>query len=324
MLEPDGALFEVNDLRAYFFTREGVTRAVDGLTFELQEGDSLGLVGESGCGKSTTALAIMGLMPRPGKVVSGSITFSGTDLLKLTETEFRKNYRWKRISIVFQGSMDALNPVFRVGDQITEAIKLHEKTTEREANERARKLIQLIGIDPERINNYPHELSGGMRQRIMIAMALACDPKLVIADEPTTALDVIVQAQVLQLLNELREKLNLSMILISHDLSVVAETCNRVAIMYAGKIVESGDAIDIYRQPSHPYTQGLISAYPNLASEKKELVSIPGQPPDLRAPPTGCRFHPRCPFALERCTREEPPFTKIGASHAACWLLSGG
>lgn len=322
---PGSVFFEVNNLRTYFFTREGATKAVDGISFKLREGDALGLVGESGCGKSTTALAIMGLVPRPGRTVSGSICLEGIDLLQLKEQEFRRNYRWKRISMVFQGSMNALNPVFKVGDQITEAIKLHERVSDQQAKSRARELIELIGIDADRADNYPHELSGGMKQRMMIAMALACNPELVIADEPTTALDVIVQAQVLRLLGDLRQKLRLSMILISHDLSVVAETCNKVAIMYAGKIVEIGDAVQVYTKPSHPYTQGLMSAFPNLVSEKKELVSIPGQPPDLRSPPSGCRFHPRCPYVFDRCRKEEPTYTRTGeGNYAACWMLNSG
>jgi len=318
------ALLEVDDLRVFYYTRKGPVKAVDGVSFALEKGDSLGIAGESGCGKSTTVLAMMRLIPRSGKIVSGGVFFDGVDLTKLTEEEFRKNHRWKKIAMVFQGSMNVLNPVFKVGDQIGEAIMLHKGVEKNVARARVREVLTLVGIDPSRADHYPHELSGGMKQRIVIAMALACDPDLVIADEPTTALDVLVQAQILKLIKNLRKTLNLSMILVSHDPSLIADICNRVAIMYAGKIVEIGGVVDVFTNPSHPYTQGLTRAIPSIAGEKKSLVSIPGQPPDLLVPPTGCRFHPRCPYAFDLCRRKDPSLTKLDNHYAACHLISGG
>lgn len=316
-------LLEVDNLRVSFFTRKGPVSAVDGVNFRLEKGDVMGLAGESGSGKTTVALAIMRLIYPPGRIVSGRIRFDKTDLTRLSEQELRKNYRWKRMSMVFQGAMNALNPVFKVGDQIAEAIMLHEGADGHEAKARARELIELTGVDPRRANYYPHELSGGMKQRVVIAMALACNPDLVIADEPTTALDVIVQAQVLKVMNELLRKLNLSMILISHDLSVIAESCNKVGIMYGGRIVELADTVSVFKNPRHPYTQGLLNAFPSLVGPKKDLISISGQPPDLLNPPSGCRFHPRCPYASAKCKSEEPCLVDLGENHhAACHLLT--
>ena len=312
-------LLSVENLKAYFFTMKGPVKAVDDVTFSLERGDVLGLAGESGCGKTTTALAILKLLPEPGRIVNGRIIFDGMDLVKLSEEEMRRKVRWKRISLIFQGAMNALNPVFKVGDQIAEAIMLHEDVTKEEALERAAELFEMIGIEKSMINRYPFELSGGMRQRAMIAMALACRPDLVISDEPTTALDVIVQAQVLKLMTKLKDELNLSFIVITHDLSVIAEVCNKVAIMYAGKLAEIGDVVTIFKKPMHPYTQGLIGAVPSV-KEKKELISIPGYPPDLLNPPKGCRFHPRCKYAMDICKKEEPEMKIIEGHRVACHL----
>jgi len=253
--------------------------------------------------------------------LGGKILFKGNDLAKLKEEEMRK-IRWKGISIVFQGAMNALNPVYKVGDQIVEAISVHEPEVNKdEARKRVGKLLETVGIDPLRADNYPHEFSGGMRQRALIAMALACNPDLLIADEPGTALDVIVQAQVLRLMKELKDRLNLAMILITHDLSIITETCEKIAIMYAGKIVEQGDILTIYQEPLHPYTKGLIGAFPSIKAAKKRMSSIPGFPPDLLNPPLGCRFHPRCPYVMDVCKREEPRLVKAGKRYVACHLV---
>ncbi|MBS7636081.1 ABC transporter ATP-binding protein [Candidatus Bathyarchaeota archaeon] len=314
------ALLRVEGLKTYFKTMSGYVKAVDGVSFEVEGGKATGLAGESGCGKTTVALSILRILPFNGEIRDGKIMFKGRDLLKLDEDEVREEIRWKEISIVFQGAMNALNPVYTVADQMVEAIMVHEPdVTRKEALERCAKLMELVGIDPSRINNYPHEFSGGMRQRAMIAMALACNPSILIADEPSTALDVIVAAQVLKLLKELKMKLNLGMILITHDLSIIAELCEKTAIMYAGKIVEYGDVVAIFKEPLHPYTQGLISAFPNITGKRQKLVSIPGAPPDLLAPPPGCRFHPRCNYAKGKCKIEEPAFIEISKGHyVAC------
>jgi len=315
-------LLEVHGLKTYFETTKGYVKAVDNVSFSLDKGDAFGLAGESGCGKTTTGLSIIKLLPSNGKILDGKIIFDGIDLISLPEEILRKNIRWKRISIVFQGAMNALNPVYTVGDQIMEAILTHEDISNEEAKERVIKLFELVGIDPSRINNYPFEFSGGMKQRAMIAMALACNPDIVITDEPTTALDVIVQAQVLKLLKSLKEELNLSLIMISHDLSVIAETCNKVAIMYAGKIVEMADVVRLFKNPLHPYSQGLMNSFPSLKGPRKKLISIPGSPPNLLSPPLGCRFHPRCQYALEKCKQEEPLLMEIDKGHyVACHLL---
>ena len=315
------ALLEIDGLRTYYFTSEGVVKAVDNVSLSLERGESLGLAGESGCGKSTFGYSILRLVPPPGRIVGGKIVFDGKDILRLDEETFRKEYRWKRISMVFQGAMNALNPVRRIGDQIVEAILAHdENATEEEAYKRAGDLLELVGIERVRLRSYPHELSGGMKQRVVIAMALALNPDLLIADEPTTALDVVVQAQILNLLKELKNKFKMSLILITHDLSVIAEIADKVAIMYAGKVVEWGTSEQIFENPQHPYTRGLISSVPRLRG-KKSLFWIPGQPPDLINPPHGCRFHPRCPYVMERCRREEPPMIEVEPKHyVTCWL----
>ena len=312
-------LLSVENLKTYFKTSRGFVKAVDGVSFTLEKGDSLGLAGESGCGKTTTALSILRLLPPNGRIVGGKIIFDGINLLKLDEESFRKKIRWKRISIIFQGAMNALNPVFKVGDQIAEAIMIHEKVSKEDALKRAQDLLEFIGIDRKMAFRYPFELSGGMRQRAMIAMALALNPDLVISDEPTTALDVIVQAQVLKLMRELQERLGLSLILITHDLSVIAELCNKVAIMYAGKIVEIGTVYQIFKNPKHPYTRGLIQSFPNIRAPKSEFKSIPGAPPNLLHPPPGCRFHPRCPYTKQICREEEPEMVEVEPGHfVAC------
>jgi len=317
------ALLEVRNLRTYYFTSKGIVKAVDNVSFSLERGESLGLAGESGCGKSTLGYSLLRLVPPPGRIVGGEIRFDGVDILSLEEEKFRREYRWKRISMVFQGAMNALNPVRRVGDQIVEAILAHdENIDEDKAYERAGELLELVGIERARLKSYPHELSGGMKQRVVIAMALALNPDLLIADEPTTALDVVVQAQIMNLLKELKNKLKMSLILITHDLSIIAEIADRVAIMYAGKIVEIGTSEQIFENPLHPYTKGLIASIPRLRG-KKELYWISGQPPDLVNPPQGCRFNPRCPFTKDLCRKEEPPMIEVEPNHfVACWLYA--
>jgi len=313
-------LLEARNLKTYFYTAKGIVKAVDNVSFELYKGEALGIAGESGCGKSTLAYSLMRLVPPPGKLVSGEIIFQGRDITKLSEEEFRREVRWKGISMVFQGAMNALNPVYNIGDQLAEVLMLHQNYTKKEALETAKKLLEMVGIEPRRIKSYPHELSGGMKQRVVIAMALALMPPLVIADEPTTALDVVVQAQVMNLLKRLRRELGLSVILISHDLSLIAEIADKIAIMYGGKIVEYGTSEQIYNNPQHPYTKGLLNSIPRLHGEIKDLTWIPGVPPDLINPPPGCRFEPRCPFAHERC-KEEPPVVEVEPGHkVACWL----
>ncbi len=317
-------LLIVDRLRTYYKTLRGYVKAVDGVNFSVDKREALGLAGESGCGKTTVALSILRILPPNGEIIEGKILLDSTDITKLDEDEMREKIRWKKVSIVFQGAMNALNPVYSVGDQIVEAIRLHEpEVSKREALERAAKLFELVGIDPSRITGYPHEFSGGMRQRAMIAMALASNPSLLIADEPATALDVIVAAQVLRLLKELKDKLGLGMIQITHDLSIIAELCEKTAIMYAGKIVEYGDVFTIFKNPLHPYTQGLMSSFPSVrAKEKVKLISIPGSPPDLLDPPSGCRFYPRCKFAMEVCRKEDPAFLEMDKGHfVACHLI---
>jgi len=316
-------VLQVQNLRTYYKILRGYVRAVENVSFDVKQGEALGLAGESGCGKTTIALSILKILPPGGFIAGGKILVDGINIPALDEYEMRMNVRWKKIAIIFQGAMNALNPVYRISEQIVEAITLHEPGVEvSEARERAMKLFELVGIEPSRIDNYPHEFSGGMRQRAMIAMALACNPKLLIADEPGTALDVIVQAQVLKLMKELKEKLNLSMIMITHDLSIITETCERTAIMYAGKIVELGTVKTIFKEPLHPYTQGLIGAFPELKAPRMRMVSIPGSPPDLLRPPPGCRFHPRCPYAMEICKTKDPEFINLGKEHfVACHLV---
>jgi peptide/nickel transport system ATP-binding protein len=317
-------LLEVDGLKTYFKTQEGTLKAVDGISFDLDRGQAMGLAGESGCGKTTAALSIMKLLPANGFIAGGSINFMGQDMSKVTGDKLRA-IRWRDISIIFQGAMNALNPVKRVGDQIVEPILLHEKVDEAVAVKRVKELFELVGINPNRIREYPHEFSGGMRQRVMIAMALACRPKLVICDEPTTALDVMIQAQILQLLKSLQQELELAMIIISHDLSVLAETCDQLSIMYAGKIVERASAVEVFSNPQHPYTKGLIAAFPNIRGDRKMPASIAGNPPNLINAPKGCRFADRCYARQDRCVEEEPPLIEVLPGHfAACHFVKPG
>lgn len=314
-------ILEVRDLVTHYSTLQGPVEAVDHVSFNVDEGHTVGLAGESGCGKTTAALSIMGLLPFNGRVIGGQIILDGEDLLQKDESELKK-IRWKKISMVFQGAMNALNPVINVGEQIAEVILEKEEITKDEAWERVRELYELVELEPSRVKDFPHEFSGGMRQRVMIAMALALYPKLVIADEPITALDVIVQNQILDLMKDLQKKLNLSQILITHDLSVIAETCEKAGIMYAGKLVEHADTVEIYKRPLHPYTSALIGAYPSIIGEKRTLKFIPGAPPNLINPPKGCRFHPRCPYAKEICGKEEPEYIEKEAEHfVACHFV---
>lgn len=307
-------LLEVKNLKTYFTISQGVVKAVDDVSFELDYGEALGLVGESGSGKTTSALSISKLLPKEGKVYGGEILLEGNDLAKLSEKEIQK-YRWNDVSIVFQGAMNALNPVMKIGKQIAEAIILHQGLDEKAAYERAGQLLELVEISKDRVNNYPHEFSGGMKQRVMIAMALACDPKVIIGDEPTTALDVMVQAQILNLIKKLRKELNMGFILITHDLSILAETCDNIAIMYAGKIAEIGNIDDIFEETSHPYTKKLIACFPDISGEKNMSDGIPGSPPNMLELPSGCAFHPRCDYASDICKQEVPAMTEIRPGH---------
>jgi len=321
--DPNAPLLEVTNLRTHFTLESGIVKAVDGVSFRLDYGEALGIAGESGCGKTTTALSLVQILPANATIVEGSIRLMGIDLVPKTENQLRR-YRWREISIVFQGSMNALNPVRRVRDQIAEPIEMRLGQSPRAARKRAGDLLELVGIPRKRGHAYPHELSGGMRQRAMIAMALACDPAIVIGDEPTTALDVMVQAQILELLEELRRKLGLSLVLITHDLSVIAETCDRVLIMYAGRVAEEGPVDEVFRRPRHPYTQKLLAAFPNIAADRRTLEVIPGLPPDLRDPPPGCRFAPRCFAAMAICSEEVPPEMTFEGVRVACHLYHVG
>lgn len=314
------ALLEVRDLVVEFSLGDGrVARAVDGIDLDVDTGEALGLVGESGCGKTTTALAIARLLPDNGRIARGSVRLDGEDLTALDDAAFRRR-RWTDISVIFQGAMNALDPVRRVGDQVAEPILLHEPTVTRaEARRRVSELFELVGISPDRLREYPHQFSGGMRQRVMIAMALACRPRLVIGDEPTTALDVMVQAQILELLERLRRELGLALILITHDLSVVAETCDRTLVMYAGRLAETGSVERLHGGPLHPYSVRLLGSVPDLSGERRLPLGIPGQPPAPEAPVSGCRFHPRCDRAMAVCVSEVPAIRSFHATHqVAC------
>ena len=315
-------LVDIKNLRLSFFTPAGDVKALNDVSLHLDEGEVLGIVGESGSGKSVTAYSIMGLTADPGKIVGGSIVFNGHRIDEMSEKELRK-IRGKEVSIIFQDPMTSLNPVYTIGAQIEEAIRLHTDKSPAEAKERATELLRLVGInEPEkRMKQYPHAHSGGMRQRVMIAMALACEPKLLIADEPTTALDVTIQAQILELINELKEKLRMAVILITHDLGIVSSMCDRIAVMYAGKVVECGTADDIFYRPMHEYTKGLLRSVPNIHDpDSKRLTAIEGTPVDLLNPPAGCPFAPRCPKCMKICLREMPPSHDHGGLHtSSCW-----
>ncbi len=317
-----GNVLEVKDLKMYYFTSRGAVKAVDNLTFELKKGEVLGLAGESGCGKSSLGFTLMGMPTPPGKIVGGSIKIDGREIVGLPDDVLRKEVRWQKISMIFQGAMNALNPVYTIGYQMIEPLIYHKGMNKEEALDRAMKYLELVGLAPEIVYRYPHELSGGMKQRVVIATALLLDPEIVIADEPTTALDVVVQAQIINLMKKLKKELGLSMIFITHDLSILAEVSDRVAIMYAVKIVEIGDSEKIYYEPAHPYTQNLLGAIPRLHEDVERLEFIPGQPPNLITPPSGCRFHPRCPYAMQQCKEQVPELKEIEKDHyAACWLL---
>jgi oligopeptide/dipeptide ABC transporter ATP-binding protein len=319
-------ILEIKNLKTHFFTEAGIVRAVDGIDLTVKRGEVLGLVGESGCGKSVTSLSIMRLISQPGRIIQGQIIFDNTDLVTLPEAQMR-DVRGNRISMIFQQPQSSLNPVFRIGDQISEVLHIHQEITKEEGEKRAIELLRLVGIpEPEtRIRAYPHELSGGMAQRVMIAMALACVPEMLIADEPTTALDVTIQAQILDLMRNLRSKMDTAIILITHDLGVVAEMCDRVDVMYAGRIVEKAPVVELFKNPKHPYTAALIGSTPVLGQADKELVTIPGSVPNLIDLPVGCKFAPRCQARidnnLEKCTEEEPQIKQIGPNHwTRCWL----
>lgn len=317
-------LLEIKNLKTHFFSHEGIVKAVDGVSFKINQGETLGIVGESGSGKSVTALSVMKLIPHPpGKIIGGEIYFEGKDLLKLDNKEIRK-IRGKKISMIFQEPMTSLDPVFTIGHEIVEAIQLHQGLNKKEARKKAIEILKIVGIPDveKRIDNYPHELSGGMRQRVMIAMALSCNPTLLIADEPTTALDVTIQAQILRLINDLKDKFGASVMLITHDLGVIAEMCDNVAVMYAGHIVEYTDVYTLFSNPLHPYTKGLSKSIPRMNVETEHLDAIPGIVPNLLDLPSGCPFHPRCDFCFERCVKEMPELIEIENSHLVkCHLV---
>jgi oligopeptide/dipeptide ABC transporter ATP-binding protein len=318
------SFLEVKNLVTSFHTPRGKIKAVDDVSFSIKPGQTLGLVGESGCGKSVTSLSIMGLIPSPpGEIESGQILFEGRDITKLSPEELRK-LRGNRMSMIFQEPMTSLNPVFTVGEQIGEVFRVHQGLSKKEARQKAIEMLRLVKVpSPEhRVDDYPHQLSGGMRQRVMIAMALGCSPQLLIADEPTTALDVTIQAQILDLIADLQKKINMAVLLITHDLGVVAQVCDYVVVMYAGKVAEQGPVAEIFRNPSHPYTIGLMASVPKLGQKTEFLQTIDGVVPSLENLPVGCRFQDRCKFAFDKCRKSEPSLKSLGADHqAACWRL---
>lgn len=317
-------LLQVNNLKTSFFTHVGEVQAVRGVSFGLNAGEALGIVGESGSGKSVTSMSLMKLLQFPGKIIDGEILFEGTNLVNKSEKEMRR-VRGNDIAMIFQDPMTSLNPVYTIGNQIIEAILEHQHVTHAQARQKAIKMLELVGIPSpaKRLNNYPHEFSGGMRQRAMIAIALSCEPKLLIADEPTTALDVTIQAQILELMKDLKEKINTSIILITHDLGVVADLCSRIIVMYGGLIMEEGTARQVFYDPKHPYTMGLLKSIPKLHKKDKErLIPIDGTPPDLVKPPSGCPFYARCDYAMKICKEQQPPYFSAGPGHRSmCWRL---
>lgn len=315
-------ILEINDLRMYYTTKKGDVKAVEEVSLEVAKGESVGLVGESGCGKTSIGISILKLLPDNARILEGEVLFKGEDLVPKTEDEMR-SVRWNGISMIFQAAMNALNPVYKVGDQIVEAIMLHEDVSKDEAYDRVAALYELVGMTPERMDNYPHEYSGGMKQRSIIAMALACDPDMIIADEPTTALDVIVQDNIIKQIKRIQKELNMTMLYISHDISVIAETCERIAVMYAGNVVEYSDSVSLFSSPLHPYTHGLLSSFPSIKGPLKKLIPIPGEPPNLLNPPTGCRFHTRCPYAQKLCKEAMPDFREYGDRHYAACHFAG-
>ncbi len=320
-------ILEVKDLRTHFFTDKGVVKAVDGVSFKIQAGKTLCVVGESGCGKSVTSMSVMGLVSKPGKIMEGSsITYMDTELTQMSDDQYR-SVRGNEISMIFQEPMTSLNPVFKIGFQISEVLILHKKMTKEEAHQKSIDLLNMVGIPraDEIVNEYPHQLSGGMRQRVMIAMALACEPKVLVADEPTTALDVTIQAQILELMNELKEKTNTAIMMITHDLGVVAEMADYVVVMYAGKVVEEADVETLYANPQHPYTVGLINSIPKLDDDREVLDSIDGSVPNPLYLPEGCAFAPRCKFAVDKCRRERPSLQEVEPGHkVSCFVVQEG
>lgn len=309
------SLLEIKNLTIHYVTDDAVIRAVNGVDLTIEKGETLGLVGETGAGKTTTALGVLRLVPDPpGRIISGEIRYDGADIMSLREQDMRK-IRGNEISMIFQDPMTALNPTIRVGEQIAEVIRLHSRCSAAEATKKSVEMLEMVGIRAERSTDYPHQFSGGMKQRVVIAMALACKPKLLLADEPTTALDVTIQAQVLDMMNELKVQLGTAMLLITHDLGIVAETCDKVAIMYAGEIVEYGDLEQIFEHTAHPYTKGLFNSLPSLDKHVERLMPIRGLMPDPANLPRGCRFHPRCPYADQLCSTEEPPIKLLGEGH---------
>jgi peptide/nickel transport system ATP-binding protein len=318
-MQPEPAILNIRDLRVEYLTSHGRVAAVDGVSLNVKPGEVVGLAGESGSGKSTIAHAILRILRPPALITGGKILFNGHDTLTMNDAEL-ESFRWSSVSIVFQSAMNSLNPVMRVRDQLTDVMQHHGLTKE-QADRKAEKLFDLIGIDPQRLNSYPHELSGGMRQRAVIAIALALNPDLMIMDEPTTALDVVVQKDILQQIARLREALGLSILFITHDLSLLVEFSDRILIMYAGELVEDAPALTLFDHPAHPYTVGLMNSFPSISGEKQKLAGIPGSPPDLAAPPRGCRFHPRCPKAMPICSEAAPVMKTISAEHSvACHL----
>ena len=322
--ERSGPLLEVEDLHVSFFTPAGEVKAVGGISYQLNYGEVMGIVGESGSGKSVEAYSIIGLLQSPGKVVGGSVTFEGQDVLAMSKSEM-SDFRGNKVAMIFQNPMTCLNPVYTIGNQLVEALKAHNsKISSAEAAKRAMEMLELVGINnvQKRMKQYPHEFSGGMRQRVMIAMGLICHPQLLIADEPTTALDVTIQAQILELMKELQKKTKMGIIFITHNLGVVAEVCDKVSVMYAGKMVEQGPVDDIFYKPGHPYTVGLLRSMPRVdAAEHERLIPIEGTPVDMLNPPEGCPFAPRCEHAMKICLQKMPPYVELGESHrSACWL----
>ncbi len=315
-------ILDVRNIKLHYLTRKGAVRALDDVSFPLYRGETLGVVGESGCGKTTLGTALLNMPTPPGKIVGGEIFLEGKNVLELNERQYRTNIRWEKIAMVFQGAMNCLTPVYTIQKQMMETIKFHREIEDDQALERIIKYVNLVGLSADVLKRYPHELSGGMKQRIVIAMGLFLEPDVVICDEPTTALDVVVQAQIINLLKELKQELKLSFIFITHDLATEAEVSDRIMVMYAGKVVEIGTNEHIYgsQGASHPYTRRLLAATPRLHQQVEQLAFIPGTPPDLLTPPTGCRFHLRCDEKMEKCMKEEPPLKEIGPEHkVACW-----
>jgi len=315
------ALLTVENLNVEYTTKRGVARAVDGVSFSIEPGEMMGFVGESGCGKTTTGRALMRVMSKNARIGSGTANFKGQDLFRLSEAQMRQ-LRWREIAMIPQSAMDSLNPVYTIGDQLTELLMVRGGLTRAQARERISELLTLVGIGATRADRYPHEFSGGMKQRVAIAAALALKPSLIIADEPVTALDVIVQHQVLAELKEIQKRLGLAIIMITHDMSVVAQTCEKVMVMYAAKVVEQGTVREVLKASMHPYTMGLTNAFPNLHEQARELICIEGYPPDLTTPPSGCRFAARCPFSVERCHVEEPEHREQSGHWAACHRIA--